>query len=43
MRRNVVSQFIESIWEIVSDAESDDVICWNAHGTSFLILDTQLF
>ena len=43
MRRNTVSQFIETIWEIVSDPDSDEIICWNPHGTSFSILDTDLF
>ena len=40
MRRNTISQFIESIWDIVSDGVSDEIISWNPHGTSFSIHDT---
>jgi hypothetical protein len=43
MRRNTVSQFIETIWEIVSDPNSDSIIRWSPHGTSFSILDTEIF
>lgn len=43
MRKNAVSQFIETIWEIVSDPNSDVIIRWSSHGTSFSILDTDLF
>lgn len=43
MKRNTVSQFIETIWEIVSDPLCDEIIRWNPHGTSFSILDTEIF
>lgn len=43
MKKNVVSPFIEMIWEIVSDPETDPIITWSANGTSFCILNPDLF
>ena len=43
MKKNVVSPFIEMIWEIVSDPQTDNIIAWSPNGTSFCITDSKLF
>lgn len=43
MKKNVVSPFIEMIWEIVSDPLSDHIIRWSPNGTSFCITSPSAF
>lgn len=43
MKKNVVSPFIEMIWEIVSDPQTDHIVSWNPNGTSFCITNSQIF
>lgn len=34
-----VAPFVRKTYELVSDASTDNVVCWNPEGTSFLILN----
>lgn len=43
MKKNVVSPFIEMIWELVSDPETDHIVSWGTNGTSFCITEPRLF
>lgn len=43
MKKNIVSPFIELLWDIVSDPHSDHLIYWSSNGTSFYIIDQEMF
>lgn len=43
MKKNVVSPFIELIWDLISNPDSDHIVSWSPNGTSFCIIDPQAF
>lgn len=43
MKKNIISPFIELIWDIVSDPSLDHILSWSPNGTSFCIHNQELF
>lgn len=43
MKKNIISPFIELIWDIIQDPNYSHAICWGPNGTSFYITDPEAF